>query len=201
MSISDARLIALKQIHDELVNFKESPLYKYRTENNYYPVVGEGSHYAKIIFIGEAPGKNEALTAKPFCGASGRILDELLRSINLKREDVYVSNIVKDRPPENRDPTPQEIELYAPFLDRQINIIQPAVIATLGRFSMKYIMDKFGLASETGPISKLHGQIFEAKSSWGTVKIIPLYHPAVALYGASKKVYLLNDFKVLEKYK
>lgn len=200
MSISDARLIALKQINDELVNFKESPLYKYRIENNYHPVVGEGSHYAKIIFIGEAPGKNEALTAKPFCGASGRILDELLRSINLKREDVYVSNIVKDRPPENRDPTPQEIELYAPFLDRQINIIQPAVIATLGRFSMKYIMDKFQLFQEAGPISKLHGQIFEAKSSWGTVKIIPLYHPAVALYGASKKVDLLNDFKVLEKF-
>lgn len=201
MNTSDSRYIALKKIEDELINFKKSPLYEYRTKNNYHPVVGEGSHYAEIMFIGEAPGKNEALTAKPFCGASGRILDELLRSINLNRDDVYVSNIVKDRPPENRDPTPQEIDLYTPFLDRQINIIQPTVIATLGRFSMKYIMDKFQLFAEAGPISKLHGQIFEAKSNWRTVKIIPLFHPAVALYGASKKEDLLHDFKVLEKYK
>ncbi len=200
MNTSDPRFIALKKIEDELINFKESPLYEYRTKNNYHPVVGEGNHNAKIIFIGEAPGENEAIKAKPFCGASGRILDELLRSINLNRDDVYVSNIVKDRPPENRDPTPQEIELYAPFLDRQINTIQPAVVATLGRFSMKYIMDSFGLSAQGGPISKLHGKIFEAPTSWGTVKIIPLYHPAVALYGASKKVDLLNDFKVLEKY-
>lgn len=201
MNTSDPRYKALKQIKDELIEFKESPLYEYRTKNNYHPVVGEGNHYAKIIFIGEAPGENEAKQARPFCGASGRILDELLRSIDLKREDVYVSNIVKDRPPENRDPTPEEIELYTPFLDRQIDIIQPAIIATLGRFSMKYIMDKFQLFEEAGPISKLHGQVFEAPSSWGTVKIIPLFHPAVALYGASKKVDLLNDFKILEKYK
>lgn len=201
MNTSDPRYRALKKIKDELIEFKESPLYEYRTKNNYHPVVGEGNHYAKIIFIGEAPGENEAKQARPFCGASGRILDELLRSIDLKREDVYVSNIVKDRPPENRDPTPEEIELYTPFLDRQIDIIQPAVIATLGRFSMKYIMDKFQLFEEAGPISKLHGQVFEVPSSWGTVKIIPLFHPAVALYGASKKVDLLNDFKILEKYK
>lgn len=201
MNTSDPRYRALKEIKDELLEFKASPLYEYRTKNSYHPVVGEGSHYAKIMFIGEAPGENEAKQARPFCGASGRILDELLRSINLKREDVYISNIVKDRPPENRDPTPQEIELYTPFLDRQIDIIQPTVIATLGRFSMKYIMDKFKLFQEAGPISKLHGQVFETKSSWGTVKIIPLFHPAVALYGASKKVDLLNDFKILEKYK
>lgn len=201
MNTSDPRYRALKQVKDELVNFKASPLYEYRTKNNYHPVVGEGSHYAKIMFIGEAPGENEAKQARPFCGASGRILDELLGSINLNREDVYISNIVKDRPPENRDPTPQEIELYTPFLDRQIDIIQPMIIATLGRFSMKYIMDKFKLFQEAGPISKLHGQVFEAQSSWGTVKIIPLFHPAVALYGASKKVDLLNDFKILEKYK
>ncbi len=200
MNTLDPRYRALKEIKDELLEFKASPLYEYRTKNNYHPVVGEGSHFAKIIFIGEAPGENEAKLARPFCGASGRILDELLRSINLKREDVYISNIVKDRPPENRDPTPQEIELYTPFLDRQITIIQPMIIATLGRFSMQYIMDKFHLTEKLGPISKLHGKIFEAKSSWGIVKIIPLFHPAVALYGASKKVDLLNDFKALKQF-
>ncbi len=201
MNTSDARYVAMKQIKDELIDFTASPLYTYRTEHDYHPVIGEGNHYAKIIFIGEAPGENEAKQARPFCGASGRILDELLASIELKREDVYVTNVVKDRPPENRDPTPAEIELYTPFLDRQIDIIQPKVLATLGRFSMKYIMDKFGLVLEGGPISKLHGQVFEAKSSWGTVKIIPLFHPAVALYGASKKVDLLSDFKILKEFK
>lgn len=200
MNTLDPRYRALKEIKDELLEFKASPLYEYRTENNYHPVVGEGSHFAKIIFIGEAPGENEAKQARPFCGASGRILDELLQSINLKREDVYISNIVKDRPPENRDPTPDEIRLYGPFLDRQITIIQPMIIATLGRFSMQYIMDKFHLTEKLGPISKLHGKIFEAKSSWGIVKIIPLFHPAVALYGASKKVDLLNDFKALKQF-
>ncbi|OGK18976.1 hypothetical protein A3D80_03700 [Candidatus Roizmanbacteria bacterium RIFCSPHIGHO2_02_FULL_40_13b] len=197
---TDTRYSALKQIRDELLDFKESPLFEYRKKNGFHPVIGEGNHYANIMFIGEAPGENEAKQARPFCGASGRILDELLASIDLKREDVYVTNVVKDRPPENRDPSPEEIELYTPFLDRQIDIIQPKVLATLGRFSMKYIMDKFELFMESGPISKLHGQIFEAPSSWGTVKIIPLLHPAVALYGASKKGVLLADFKVLKEF-
>ena len=110
----------LRAIKDAIVNLTESPLYQYRVDNGYYPVIGQGSHYAKIMFIGEAPGKNEAETGRPFCGASGRVLDELLASIDLKREDVYVTNIVKDRPPENRDPQKKEIELYSPFLVQQI---------------------------------------------------------------------------------
>ncbi|MDP3004276.1 MAG: uracil-DNA glycosylase, partial [Candidatus Azambacteria bacterium] len=125
----------LKKIKYEIVNAKNSPLYNFRIKNKFLPVIGEGNHYAKIMFIGEAPGKNEALTGRPFCGAAGRILDELLQSIGLNRKEVYVTNIVKDRPPFNRDPEPQEIEFYAPFLDRQIEIIKPEVIATLGRFS------------------------------------------------------------------
>ena len=114
----------MKAIRDELFHFKQSPLYEYRMQNKYYPVVGEGSHSAKVMFIGEAPGKNEAETARPFCGKSGKVLDAMLESIELNRSDVYITNIVKDRPPENRDPTPEEIKLYAPFLDRQIDIIK-----------------------------------------------------------------------------
>lgn len=186
----------MRKIKDEVLNLKNSPLYKYRTENKFFPVIGEGSHDAKIMFIGEAPGKNEALTGRPFCGASGKVLDKLLASIKLDRKDVYITNIVKDRPPDNRDPYPEEIEFYAPFLDRQINIIQPKVIATLGRFSMNYIMEKFGLENKLQPISKMHGQIFEAETDYGKVKIIPLYHPATALYGESMEV-LKKDFKVL----
>ena len=94
----------LKKIKNEVVNLKESPLYEFRIKNKFFPVIGEGNHNAKIMLIGEAPGKNEAETGMPFCGASGRILTELIESIGLKREDVYITNIVKDRPPDNRDP-------------------------------------------------------------------------------------------------
>ena len=196
----EERFEKMKEIRNELLRFKESPIYSYRIKNKYFPVAGEGSHMAHIMFIGEAPGKNEAETGRPFCGASGRLLDEMLASINLKREDVYITNVVKDRPPENRDPTPSEITLYAPFLDRQINIIQPKVIATLGRFSMDYIMTHLGLSSRLKSISNMHGKEFEAEMGYGKVTIVPLYHPAVALYNGSNKEILLKDFQVLKKY-
>lgn len=190
----------LQKIRDEVVALKESPLYSYRIENNYYPVIGEGSHDASIMFIGEAPGKNEALKARPFCGAAGKILDNLLESIGVAREDVYITNIVKDRPPENRDPTPDEIEIYAPFLDQQINVIQPKVIATLGRYSMGYILDKFDVLEAVNSISQNHGQIFETNASYGKIKIIPLYHPAAAIYNRASIDIHKKDFQVLKKF-
>jgi len=148
----------MKKIRDELLVFTASPLYEYRTTNNYFPVAGEGSHDASIMFVGEAPGKTEAMTGKPFCGAAGKFLTVLVESIGLTRPDVYITNIVKDRPQDNRDPTPEEIELYAPFLDRQIDIIQPKIIATLGRHSMGYVMKHFDLDLELEPISRIHGK-------------------------------------------
>lgn len=196
---TDARRDLMKKIADEVIKLKTSPLYAERIKNKVFPVIGEGSHFAKIMFIGEAPGKNEAATGKPFCGASGRILDELLASANISRESVYITNIVKDRPPLNRDPLPEEIAAYGPFLDRQIEVIQPRVIATLGRFSMGYIMEKFGLADKLDVISKMHGQVFEAQTSYGPLKIIPLYHPAVALYNLHTKDDLKKDFQVLAR--
>src|SRR5258705_1038720 len=105
----------MKDIKDEVMNWTMSPSYKERTTNKVFPVIGEGSHAAKIMFIGEAPGRNEAKTGRPFCGAAGKILDELLNSVGIKRDDVYITNIVKDRPPFNRDPLPEEIEAYGPF--------------------------------------------------------------------------------------
>lgn len=190
----------LREIRDELLVFKESPLYEYRVKNKYFPVIGEGNHNAAIMFIGEAPGKNEAETARPFCGASGRLLDQMITSIGLKRDDVYITNIVKDRPPENRDPTPEEIEIYAPFLNRQIEIIQPRVLATLGRFSMNYIMEKLKQQDKLGPISQMHGKEFPTQTSYGEVIIVPLYHPAVALYNGNNKQTLLDDFQILKKF-
>lgn len=190
----------LKKIRDEVLDLSVSPLYAERVKNKVFPVIGEGSHDARIMFIGEAPGKNEAATGRPFCGAAGKLLNEMLASIDIPRESVYITNIVKDRPPENRDPTPQEIEIYAPFLDRQIDIIQPKVLATLGRFSMAYLFNKFGLEFELEPISRIHGKTFEVSTSYGPITIIPLYHPAVAIYNIHMKETLFKDFEVLKKY-
>jgi len=202
---SIAKHDAMKKIRDELLEFKQSPLYEYRTSNNYFPVVGEGSHDATIMFVGEAPGQNEAKTGRPFCGAAGKFLTELIEGIGLKREDVYITNIVKDRPPENRDPTPEEIALYSPFLDRQVQIIKPKVIATLGRHSMGYVMRRYDLDMELDAISKIHGKSFEtvyfdADSNPQPVTIVTLYHPASALYNGGMRGTHKKDFEVLKKF-
>lgn len=190
----------MKQIKDEILVLESSPLYAERLRNKVFPVIGEGSHYAKIMFVGEAPGRNEAATGRPFCGAAGRVLDDLLAGAGVKRADVYVTNIVKDRPPENRDPFPEEIAAYAPFLDRQIEIIAPMVIATLGRFSMRYVMEKFGLGLQVGAISQIHGRVFETQASYGPLVVLPLYHPAVAIYNQREKETLVKDFQTLTNY-
>ena len=185
---------ALKAIKDEILCLVSSPLYKERIKNKYFPVIGGGNHSAEIMFIGEAPGENEAKTGRPFCGRAGKVLDELLVSAGIERKDVYVTNIVKDRPPGNRDPLPDEIEIYAPFLDRQIEIIKPKVIATLGRFSMQYVMSRYGLEFELDSISKLHGKVFTTDK----FKVVPLYHPAAAIYNQHLLDTLKEDFKVLK---
>lgn len=190
----------LKQIKDEIVALDTGELAKFRKDNNYFPVIGEGNHDASIMLIGEAPGENEAKTGRPFVGRAGQFLNELLASVGIPREEVYITNIVKDRPPKNRDPLPEEIELYAPFLDRQIETIRPKVIATLGRFSMVYIMNRYGLENEIAPISNLHGTVHTAKMPDNTsVTFVPLFHPAAAIYNQSLKDTLKEDFKVLKK--
>jgi len=187
----------MKKIRDEVLALKGG-LADYRREEGNFAVLGAGSHDAEIMFIGEAPGRNEAKTGRPFCGAAGKILDELLDTIEVPRGEVYITNIVKDRPPNNRDPLPSEIEAYAPFLDRQIEIIQPKIIATLGRFAMDYIMRKFDLSFEIEPISSAHGKKYVAEANYGEVMIVPLYHPAAAIYNQSLKETLKEDFKILK---
>lgn len=201
MDTKNNRTEKLAKIKEEILDLKESPLYRERIKNKVFPVIGEGNHYAKIIFIGEAPGRNEVASGRPFCGAAGKFLSELLESAGIKREDVYITNIVKDRPPMNRDPLPEEIMAYGPFLDRQIEIIQPKVIATLGRFSMDYIMRKFGLGDKIESISRLHGRAIEIGSDYGDIVIIPFFHPAVAIYDFSKRKILFDDFKILKDLK
>ncbi len=190
----------MRKIFDEITNLKASPLYEYRTANKYFAVIGEGSVDARIMFVGEAPGRNEAKTGKPFCGAAGKVLDKLLDHVKLTRDSIYITNIVKDRPPENRDPTPREIVVYGPFLDRQIEIIQPSVIVALGRYAMGYVMEKFGLIEQLEPIGKAHGKAYPAKASYGPIDIVTLYHPCVAVYNPNNLGKLKDDFKILKKY-
>lgn len=188
----------LLEIKEQIDNLKSSPLYGERIANGAFPVIGEGSTDAVIVFVGEAPGQNEAKTGRPFVGRSGKLLDELMEATGISRESVYITNIVKDRPPKNRDPRPEEISLYAPFLDRQLEIIKPKIIATLGRFSMQYIMERYGLKNEVRAIGELHGKVFETNMQYGKVKIVPLYHPAVAIYNQASKETLKEDFQVLK---
>ena len=199
-SAADAKIAQLKQIADEVRNLEASPLFMYREAQHYLPVIGEGNVDAQIMFIGEAPGEQEAKRGRPFVGASGRFLDELLQSIQMQRADVYITNIVKDRPPENRDPTQAEIRLYAPFLLRQIDLIQPRVIVTLGRFAMDFILEQFEMAERGQKISALHGQLLQAQAPYGPLVVVPLYHPAVALYTTERRQTLLDDFQVLKQF-
>lgn len=188
---------SLGKIREEILNCKKCFLSKERIKNRFYSVVGEGNNKAKIIFIGEAPGLNEAKTGRPFCGTAGKILDELFKSVKIKRESVYITNIVKDRPPKNRPPNKEEIDACVPFLIRQIEIIKPKVICALGNYSTCYIMEKYGLEDKIQEISKIHGKLFQSKES----KIIPFYHPAAAIYNPRLKKILKKDFKILERFK
>ena len=190
----------MKKIADQLEKLTESPLYAYRQENDYQPVVGEGDPDADILFVGEAPGEKEAESGRPFVGASGRVLNELLQTIDLDREEVYITNVVKDRPPDNRDPRAEEIELYAPLLQQQIELIQPQVIATLGRFAMEFMLDYFDVPRHGQKISDLHGQPLGVQTEYGEVTLIPLFHPAVALYSRNRRGTLEEDFQVLQRY-
>lgn len=150
-------------------------------------VMGDGNPDAAIVFIGEAPGKAEDEQGLPFVGASGRFLNEMLEAAGLVRADVYITNIVKYRPPNNRDPLPEEKKVFWPYLLRQLEIINPRVIITLGRHSMEYFIPDT-------KISEQHGQAQKVKYHDSEFLVIPLYHPAAALYNGSMRSVLIEDF-------
>lgn len=168
---------ALDQVFEEL---KTLPLYE---GMNFVP--GAGNPDTDILFVGEAPGKKEDEMGVPFVGAAGKFLNEMLESIGLKREDIFITNIVKQRPPENRDPLPGEIEKHWPLLMKQIEIINPKIIVMLGRHSMSKLLPG------VGTISQIHGKPFRRQD--GRV-YMPLYHPAAALYNGGLRQTLLDDF-------
>lgn len=152
-------------------------------------VMGEGNPDADIMFIGEAPGKKEDETGRPFVGAAGRFLNELLASIGLQREDVFITSILKYRPPDNRDPKPSEKDEFWPYLLAQIEVIQPTLIVTLGRHGANCFLPELTIGQD-------HGQIKE----WNGRKLLPLYHPAAALYNGGMRQVLFDDFKVITKF-
>lgn len=175
---------ALEKIAEQIKNCQKCPLYKTATN----PVPGDGNPEAEIVFIGEAPGYWEDQKGIPFVGAAGNLLNQLLAMINLKREEVFICNILKHRPPNNRDPLPGEITACTPHLKQQLLIIQPKIIVTLGRFAMNYFIPNTY-------ISRIHGQ--PQKVFWEKLNlvVIPLYHPAAALRNGQIMQELKEDFK------
>ena len=152
-------------------------------------VFGEGNPHARVMIVGEAPGKNEDLKGRPFVGAAGKFLNELLDEAGIKREEVFIANVLKCRPPSNRNPRPEEIEACAPFLREQTKAIDPVVIVTLGNFATQFI-----LRTQAG-ITHLRGQVFQT----GRFTVMPVYHPAAAIYDRTKRPVLLADFEQIGK--
>lgn len=146
-------------------------------------VFGDGDPDSDVVFIGEAPGKNEDLQGKPFVGAAGKFLDKLLEMINLPRSRVYITNIVKYRPPNNRDPLPDEKEAFLPYLDKQLEIIKPKLVITLGRHSLNCFLPELKISEVHGQPKRYKGRVY-----------LPLFHPAAALYNGILKQVLVDDF-------
>ena len=175
--------IPLDELRVQVESCRRCPLCDGRTQT----VFGVGNPHARVMFIGEAPGKNEDLQGEPFVGAAGHYLNELLGCAGLRREDVFIANVLKCRPPGNRDPRPEEIQTCTPFLREQTRTIDPEVLVTLGKFSTQFV-----LKTQVG-ITRLHGRVQRA----GKFLVFPIFHPAAALYDGAKCEALENDFVTL----
>lgn len=175
--------IPLDELRVQVESCRRCPLCDGRTQT----VFGVGNPHARVMFIGEAPGKNEDLQGEPFVGAAWHYLNELLGCAGLRREDVFIANVLKCRPPGNRDPRPEEIQTCTPFLREQTRTIDPEVLVTLGKFSTQFV-----LKTQMG-ITRLHGRVQRA----GKFLVFPIFHPAAALYDGAKREALENDFVTL----
>lgn len=189
MVLSDNKQLLLEQIKADILKNNICPDLAHEAKNL---VMGDGNINADIVLIGEAPGKKEDESGLPFVGAAGKFLNEMLETVGMVRSDIYITNIVKYRPPNNRDPLPEEKKAFWPYLVRQLDVIQPKIVVTLGRHSMEYFLPE-------QKISAIHGQ--PKRITFGDKKlvIVPLYHPAAALYNGSMRTTLIEDFKKLPK--
>ena len=191
----------LDEVNRRIRELSSGRLAERRIEVGDQAVVGEGPSTAKMMVIGEAPGAAEAKTGRPFVGRAGRVLDGMLASIGLNKEQIYVTNIIKDRPPGNRDPRAAEIRRYQPFLEQEITIVQPEIIVSLGRFAMRFLLNRYDLPSRGKKISDLQGEVFRVDEAYGGVLWIPLYHPAAVLYNPDLKKQLEEGFQMVgEQY-
>jgi len=182
----------IETLADEIRTCRKCELWRQRKN----AVPGEGNLDVAVMLVGEAPGYWEDVKGRPFVGAAGKMLDEMLSKAGISRRDVYITNVVKCRPPENRDPLPSEIQTCTLYLDRQIKIIKPKFLVTLGRHAASYILAK--AAIETEGITKIHGKIYEASLLGFRVFVVPMYHPAAALYKAKYQDELYKDFQLLK---
>lgn len=176
----------LQKLKREMEEDKNLPLREEATQL----VFGEGNPDSEIYFLGEAPGFHEDRLGRPFVGQAGKLLDQLIESIGLRREDVYISNVVRFRPPQNRDPFPEEIEAFRPYVDMEIETINPKLVVTLGRFSM-------GKFLPGAKISQVHGKPKVVQWQGRTITVIPMYHPAAALRSLDIMRQIREDFRVI----
>jgi len=175
----------LGDFYQQIKNCKKCHLY--RTRTNF--VFGVGDPEANLMLIGEAPGREEDLQGEPFVGAAGKLLDKMLAAINFKREDIFIANILKCRPPENRDPHPDEIETCKPYLLQQIKLIQPKIICALGRISAQVLLET------KSPLGQLRGKFHD----WNGIEFLVTYHPAALLRYQQYKKPAWEDLKLLRK--
>ena len=189
---------ALEKVKNNILEGKSIPLADTATNL----VFGKGNENADILFIGEAPGANEDLQGIPFVGAAGKELDRLLHMIGLSLEDVYIANILKYRPPNNRNPNVEEIRMHTPYLIEQIKIIKPRIICTLGNFATKFVLAHFDVdgMKKIGGITFLHGKAIEIKVDGMNFTVIPLYHPAATIYNRKLKPELEKDFMNIKNF-
>jgi len=185
----------MKKIASEIRMCVECPL----AEGRKNAVPGEGSIGAKVVFVGEAPGYWEDIKGSPFVGAAGKVLDGLLEWIGLARKHVFITNVVKCRPPENRDPKPMEIaKCTSLYLDRQIGLIKPKVVVTLGRHSTAFVLHKAGFGN-IDSITRFRGRIYNAVLLGLKLAVVPMYHPASVLHNPRYREDLESDFQMLKK--
>ena len=183
----------IEAIAEEIRKCQKCSLSKTRTN----VVPGEGDAESSVVLIGEAPGYWEDRKGRPFVGAAGKVLDEVLEKIGLKRAEIFITNVLKCRPPGNRDPRSEEIRACTPFLDSQLGIIKPRFIVTLGRHSTAYLFSKMNLNFYS--MRRVHGQIYEAKfADWESL-VMPTFHPAAALYNVNLREDIINDLRLLRR--
>jgi uracil-DNA glycosylase family 4 len=181
--VSDTKAQKLSKLKQQIIDDNVTPTL---AQSANQLVFGDGNVDADLVFIGEAPGKNEDLQGLPFVGAAGKFLNEMLGMIGLERKDIYITNIVKYRPPNNRDPLPEEKQAFLPYLESQLEIIQPKLVVTLGRHSLNCFLPELQISACHGQPKRYNGRVY-----------LPLFHPAAALYNGGMRQTLINDFALI----